>query len=71
MGRLEEAAETAAMMAAARRTIVLADASKFDVSAFARIAPLGGIDHLVTDASPPSAIAEALERAGVQVLVGG
>ena len=71
MGRLEEAAETAAMMAAARRTIVLADASKFDVSAFARIAPLDGIAHLVTDAPPSAAIADALERAGVQLLVCG
>ncbi len=71
MGRLEEAVGTAAMMAAAKRTIVLADASKFDVSAFARVASLGRIQHLVTDAPPPAAIAEALERAGVQVLVCG
>ncbi len=71
MGRLEEAAETAAMIAAAKRTIVLVDASKFDVSAFARIASLERIDHLVTDAAPPSAIADALERAGVSVLICG
>lgn len=71
MGRLEEAVETAAMMAAAKRTLVLADRSKFDVSAFARIAPLAGIAHLVTDAPPPREIGEALERAGVEVLVCG
>ncbi|RYB02078.1 DeoR/GlpR family DNA-binding transcription regulator [Lichenibacterium ramalinae] len=69
MGRLEEAAGTAAMIAAARRTIVLADASKFDVAAFARIAPLDAIEHLVTDAPPPAAVAAALDAAGVQVLV--
>ncbi len=71
MGRLEEAAETASMIAAAKRTIVLADCSKFDVSAFARIAPLDSIEHLVTDAAPPPEIATALEQAGVQVLVCG
>ena len=69
MGRLEEAAETAAMVAAARRTLVLADSSKFDVAAFARIAPLDRIAHLVTDAPPAAALAAALARAGVAVLV--
>ncbi len=69
MGRLEEATETAGMIEAAKRTIVLADRSKFDVSAFARIAPWSSVDHLVTDAPPPPELAEALERAEVDVLV--
>ncbi|UDL93306.1 DeoR/GlpR family DNA-binding transcription regulator [Lichenihabitans sp. PAMC28606] len=69
MGRLEEATETASMIAVAKRTIVLADQSKFDIAAFAQIATLGAIQHLVTDAEPPPEIAAALERAGVQVLI--
>ena len=69
MGRLEEATETAGMIGAARRTIVLAAQSKFDVSALARIAPWSSVDHLVTDAPPPPELAEALERAEVDVLV--
>ena len=69
MGRLEEAAETASMVGLAKRTIVLADQSKFNVAAFATIAGFDCIEHLVTDAEPPPDIAAALERAGVQVLV--
>lgn len=69
MGRLDEASETAGMIGAAKRTIVVADASKFGVTAFARIAPFEHIQHLVTDAAPSGAIAEALEAANVQVLV--
>jgi DeoR family fructose operon transcriptional repressor len=69
MGRLEEATETAGMIDVARRVIVLADSSKFGVAAFANIAPLDRVHHLVTNEPPPDAIAAALERAGVQVLV--
>jgi len=42
----------ARMITCARRTIVVADASKFDFNAFAQIAPLSAIDILVTDALP-------------------
>lgn len=69
MGRLEEAVETAGMIEVARRTVVVADQSKFDVAAFAHIAAFDRIDHLVTDGEPPPDIAAALESAGVQVMV--
>ncbi len=69
IGRLEEATETAGMIEVSKRTIVLADQSKFAVSAFAHVAPLDKIEHLVTDAQPPPDIAAALDRAGVQVLI--
>ncbi|MCW6509165.1 DeoR/GlpR family DNA-binding transcription regulator [Lichenifustis flavocetrariae] len=69
MGRLEEATETAGMIEVAKRSIVLVDRSKFGVTAFAQIAPLDRIEHLVTDAEPPPDVAAALEAAGVQVLV--
>jgi DeoR/GlpR family transcriptional regulator of sugar metabolism len=69
MGRLEEASETTAMIKVAARTIALIDHSKFNVTAFARIATLTQITFLVTDAWPPDAIMLALKKAGTQVIV--
>jgi DeoR/GlpR family transcriptional regulator of sugar metabolism len=65
---LAEASMIAAMIAAARRTIVLADASKFGHSAFAHIAPLDRIHLLVTDADPPPDLAQKLAEAGVDLI---
>jgi DeoR/GlpR family transcriptional regulator of sugar metabolism len=59
---LAEAEMTAAMLAACRRVIVLADATKFGRNAFAPIAPLERVHVLVTDAEPP------LELAGVEIV---
>ncbi len=53
----------------AKRVIVVADASKLGKSTFARICPLGDIDTLVTDAPVPDEIAQALDRASVDVIV--
>ena len=69
MGRMEEAVETLGMINVADRTILLLDSSKFEVEAFARVAPLGRIQHLVTDAEPNGRLAEALAAARVQVTV--
>ena len=66
---LQEAAMTASMMVAARRTIVLADSTKFDQKLLGHIASLGQIDILVTDAKPPEKISEALHDCGVQVII--
>jgi DeoR/GlpR family transcriptional regulator of sugar metabolism len=66
---LEEASMIAAMMDAARRTIVLADASKLDKHSFAHIASLSAMQILVTDAAPAPDLASALAEAGVQVIV--
>ena len=66
---LEEASMVARMITSARRTIVVADASKFGFNAFAHSAPLSAIDVLVTDASPPAGLREALNQAGVEVIV--
>lgn len=57
------------MISAAGRVIVLADASKFGRSAFGYFAPLSTIDILVTDSPPPADLAEALSKAGVEVIV--
>ena len=66
---LEEASMFAQMIAAARRTVVIADATKFGYNAFAQIAPLSAIDILVADSSPPADLNEALVRANVEVIV--
>lgn len=69
ISRLEEAAVSSGMIAVARRTIVLADSSKFQTAAFAHVTGLADVQYLVTDAPPPRGLALALERAGVQVVV--
>ena len=50
---LQDATMTASMIAAARRTIVLADSAKFNHKLLGHIATLEQIDILVTDAEPP------------------
>ena len=69
MTKLDEAAHTSGMASVAKRTIVLADQSKFNVKAFANVAALEGVDHLVTDRAPPPDLAAALDRAGVHVTI--
>jgi DeoR family transcriptional regulator, fructose operon transcriptional repressor len=66
---LAEASMIAAMIAASRRAIVLADASKFDHNAFAHIAPLGPRQTLISDKPPPPELAQALMDAGADVIV--
>lgn len=65
----EEASMLAQMIDSARRTIVLADGSKFGVGAFAQIAPLEVIDILVTETAPPSDLRHALSQAGVETII--
>ena len=57
------------MMAAARRTVLLVDRSKFGQRSFARIAGLDGIDAVVTDAEPSRDLRDALRDAGVELIV--
>ena len=69
--QIEEATMMAGMIAAARRTIVIADKTKFDRLGFAVVAPLDQLDVLVTDEEPPSELKVALEAAGVRIVVAG
>jgi DeoR family fructose operon transcriptional repressor len=66
---LEEALLTCSMIGAARRTIVVADATKFGQRSFAHICPLANVDILVTDLEPPRDLADALANAHIQVIV--
>lgn len=65
----DEAATKRAIVAAARRTVVLADATKIGVESSLRFATLRDVDVLVTDPSLSRADHRALERAGVEVLI--
>ncbi|MDB5523742.1 MAG: hypothetical protein JWM58_1505 [Rhizobium sp.] len=69
MGRLEEASETTAMIKVSSRTIALLDHSKFNVTAFARIATFSHITFVVTDVWPPDTIVTAMKKAGTQLIV--
>jgi DeoR/GlpR family transcriptional regulator of sugar metabolism len=66
---LAEASMMLQMIAASRRTIIIADSSKFGRRAFAEVVALHQIDVLVTDAQPPEDLSAALETAGVKVIV--
>lgn len=64
-----EAAVKAAIAGAARRVVVVCDAEKHGHETFSRYAHLSEIDVMITDAEPPSGLARALERAGVEIVI--
>lgn len=63
-----EAAVNAALVAAARRTVVVADSSKFAATAFARICPLDAVDAVITDRGIPDAHVQRLEDARLELI---
>jgi DeoR family fructose operon transcriptional repressor len=64
-----EARVKKALIEAARRTVVLADHSKFGREDFARVAPLSLIDTIITDSGLDRELAEDLENAGPRMVV--
>jgi DeoR/GlpR family transcriptional regulator of sugar metabolism len=66
---LQDAAVKRAIIGAARRTILVADSSKFSRSAMAAVCPLESIDLLVTDVGVPAEVVDRLNADGVQVIV--
>ncbi|MGO4756469.1 DeoR/GlpR family DNA-binding transcription regulator, partial [Streptomyces sp. 2MCAF27] len=64
---LAEAAVKRAMVAAARRVVLLADSSKFGQEHFARFGDLGHVDLLITDTGLSPQDALAIERQGTEV----
>ncbi|MGO4383627.1 DeoR/GlpR family DNA-binding transcription regulator [Specibacter sp. RAF43] len=64
-----EAATKAAMVRAARQTVILADASKLGAETLVRFATLEEIDTLITTAAPAPDLAAALAGAGVEVVL--
>ena len=65
----EEAAVKRALVAAARRVVVLVDSSKLDEESTVRFADLADIDTVITDGGAPDAHRARLEAAGIEVLV--
>lgn len=65
----EEAAVKRAIVRAARRVVVVADAEKHDRELLVGFAPLAAIDVLVTDAQPGPSLSAALSDAGVEVWI--
>ena len=65
----DEAATKRAMVASARRTVLLADATKIGVESSLRFATVKEIDVIVTDDSISENDRRALDRAGVEVVV--
>lgn len=63
----DEAAVKSALIAAARRVVLVADSEKFDAELLVGFAGLEEIDVLVSDAAPHGGLAAALEEAGVEV----
>lgn len=64
----DEAAMKTAIVRAARRVVLVADATKFERELLVSFAALSALDVLVTDADPPATLADALREAGVEVV---
>ena len=64
-----EGAVKTAMVAAARRTVVLADAGKHGADALVRFATVGDVDVLVTDTGLDPRAARTLQAAGPEVVL--
>jgi DeoR family fructose operon transcriptional repressor len=65
----DEAAVKAAMVAAGRRVVVLADSTKIDYESLIRFARLDQMDALVTDDGVSKSTVQALETADIDVVI--
>jgi DeoR family transcriptional regulator, aga operon transcriptional repressor len=59
----------AVLQTRARRTIVLADATKIGRVGLAQVCPMSAVDVLITDARAPAPVLEAIRSQGCQVVV--
>lgn len=64
-----EGAVKSAIVRGSRRAVVLADAAKLGEEALIRFAALDEIDTVITDEVVPATLGDALEAAGVEVVV--
>lgn len=64
-----EASVKRALMDASRRTVVLADHTKFGREDFARVAPLTDVDTIITGVELDVELAEDIENAGPRMVV--
>lgn len=66
---LAESTVKRALINAARRTVVLADHTKFGREDFAKVAPLSAIDTIITDTGLDAEFAGDVENAGPRVVI--
>lgn len=64
----DEARMKELMVERSERVVLVADSSKFGNRSFVRFADLGDVDRLITETAPPSALRDALESAGVDIV---
>ena len=58
-----------AMIAAAGRVVLLADAAKFSMEGSVRVCEAGAIDQIVTDDALPAGARAAIDEAGIEVTI--
>lgn len=68
---MREVVVARAIIAAARKTILVFDHSKFERRAPIRICDVGEIDIVVTDAEPPARFREICDQGEVEIVVAG
>ena len=66
---MREAELNREMMAAAQKTIVLADSTKFGRRGFAKIGNIDEIDLIITDSRVPPAVVKQIEELGIDLIV--
>ncbi|MBQ6166828.1 MAG: DeoR/GlpR transcriptional regulator [Muribaculaceae bacterium] len=66
---MREAALNQKMIAAAQKTIVLADSSKFGRRGFAKIADIDAIDVIITDAGVSPKVVKQIENLGIELII--
>ena len=68
---IREAALNKMMIAAAQKTIVLADSSKFGRRGFAKIADIDAVDVIITDAGISPKTIKKIEDLGIELIIAG
>ena len=66
---IAEASRDRKMMDAAKKTIVLADSSKFGKKGFSKICDCSQIDGIITDDKIPQAYVDAMQELGIEITV--
>lgn len=66
---MREASLNQKMMAAAQKTIVLADSSKFGRRGFAKIADIDAVDVIITDAGISPKVIKRIEDLGIELII--
>lgn len=66
---MREAALNQQMIAAAQKTIVLADSSKFGRRGFAKIADIDAVDIIITDAGVSPKVVKQVEDLGIELII--